>query len=271
MSESKISRKRNTDSKTSRRVRQEIDVDKKEQQLTSLIFGGNGLVDDSATSRRSLKGESKEIPCQVKGSSPFDDLAKETPPNEVALWQDPDDGTIQVSANSGHRLKKLRDSRQDTSWNSNELEARLRQRYEKTAVKASSTKWASVQPLGTESEKDTIHSQSESGKLFSAKGNRLPPNVIDIIRLKDANADDPCSAVLRCAQFYQNSDPDEPMLMTAGLDRCLRFYQINKEDEAKKVHGIHCKFMSLKSIFVYCHSHPSYSSKTSDLQSIISS
>jgi hypothetical protein len=244
------SRKRNTDSKTSRRVRQERDVDLKEQQLTSLIFGGDGQVDDSVTSLRSPEGGVREIPVELKTSSPSDDGTKEAPPNDVPLWDDPDDGTIQVSAHSGHRLKKLRDSRQDTSWNSSQLEIRLRQQYEKTAVKASSTKWASVNALDKESATDAIHSQSESGKVFSTKGNRLPPNVIDIVRLKDANADDPCSAVLRCAQFYQNSDPEEPVLMTAGLDRCLRFYQINKEDEAKKVHGIHCKFVSV--YFVFC-------------------
>lgn len=216
----------------------------KERQLTSLIFGGEGGVDGSVASNDdSLKDRTAVIrKAKAEVSSPGD-VAKD-PQNDGALWQDPDDSTIQVSANFEQRLRKLRSTRQDASWNNSELEQLLRQRYEKTAAKASaSTEWASLKALNSKSEKDAI--QAESGMIFSRKANSLPSNIIDIVRLKDVNSDDACGAVLRCAEFYKNSDPDEPVLMTAGLDRCMKFYQINKEDEAKKIHGIHCKFLSM--------------------------
>ena len=236
MNDCKHPRKRIAPSKTPRRVRLEVEADKKEQILTSLVFVGNGQVNNSPTSRRSLKGATDETTFQATLLPSVNDSAKDPGLCRGPVWKDLDDCAIQVSTDSEHRLTKLRHSRNDSNWKNNELELRLRQRCEKTTVATACTKWADGKDAPTDHD-------TEAGLLFSPTGNLLPPNVIDIVRLKDANAEDPCSAVLRCAKFYQASVPDEPLLMTAGLDHCMRFYQINTEDEIKKIHGIHCKFI----------------------------
>ncbi len=246
----KRSRKRNVSPKTSRRVRQETEVEKKEKQLSSLIFGD--------------KEERKNHASDQGGKfDSSDDRFEEEVSSDVVPWRDLDTSMLTISNDSADRLKKLRDSRDETKWQSNELEIRLRKRYEKTALRVSRTKWASVHRKSEvvdladeDSEKNESDFQQESGMVFATTSNQLPPNVIDMVRVKDVNATDPCGAVLRSVTFHPTSDPATPLLMCAGLDKCLRFYSIGHDEESRKVHGIHCKFISIENsehAFNYSH------------------
>lgn len=160
-------------------------------------------------------------------------------------WQDLDSSDIVISDKSTDRVKKLRDKRELTKWQADQFEKRLRKRYEETAQRTSHTKWASVT-----TDSNTVDSQSdddiprkedtmeESGIIFAKNGSRLPPNIIDMVRLKDVNAAEPSGAVVRSIAFHPTSDSEMPLLMTAGLDKCLRFYSVGKDEESRKVHGI---------------------------------
>lgn len=244
---SKGSRKRNAPPKSSRRVRQETELDQKEHQLSSLIFGGNA-------SEKKYDFDAKE-----KDHESSDHLGlEEEDSKNVAVWKDNDTLTVTVSKDSGDRLKKLRDTRKETKWESNELEAKLRQRYEKTALRASRTKWASVHQktrvlVAEDDTSENYDVHPESGMLYATKGTRLLPNRLDMVRLKDVNATDPCGAVLRSLVFHPKSDAETPLLMCAGLDKCLRFYSIGQDEESRKVHGIHCKFLPRRRFFALFH------------------
>jgi hypothetical protein len=183
-------------------------------------------------------------------------------------WQDLDTSDIVISDKSNDRIKKLRDKRKLTKWQTNQFEKRLRERYQETALRTSHTQWASV----TEDKKhvnadDDISAKQEtiqeSGIVFARKASRLPPNVIEIVRLKDVNAAEPSDAV------------EMPLLMTAGLDKCLRFYSVGKDEESRKIHGIQCKSsLSVDAIklnvnFMPHHTLYSFSSKASDLQGLV--
>lgn len=243
MGDTKRSRKRNGQAKNSKRMRQEQEVDRKAEELTSLIFGnGGGDTDININTADQIEDifEKRATPTSLLSKSATDELvgedassddddneAKDTSSiDRTAAWEDTDSATIHITEGSQDRLKKLRDTRQDTNWHQSELEQRLRQRYQKTAVRTSRTNWAAVDTntkKENEDDRDISMVESEAGPLFAKSRGRIPANIIDTVRLKDVNEQDPCGAVLRCVSFHQKSDPNEPLLLTAGLDKTVRY------------------------------------------------
>jgi hypothetical protein len=170
--------------------------------------------------------------------------------HSAPAWEDPDDATIKLVDGSS-RLKKLRNSRQETqALSSHELEQRLRQRYESSSHATARTDWAAEpkeqQKIVTDDNDEENYGTalelfSTSKSLLASSRNQLPPNILDIVRCPDANLTDPNKAVVRCIDFHPGSDPEQPLMLTAGLDKTLRFFQIG-EEKSEKIHGIHCKF-----------------------------
>ena len=165
-------------------------------------------------------------------------------------WEDPDDAKTALIDGSS-RLKKLRRSRQETeALSSHELEQRLRQRYEASSQSTARTDWATKtkeQKIATDDDEDNDDGAlalfSASKSLLASSRNQLAPNILDLVRCPDANLTDPNKAVVRCIDFHPGSDPDKPLMLTAGLDKTLRFFQVG-EEKSEKIHGIHCKFFS---------------------------
>jgi WD40 repeat protein len=185
-------------------------------------------------------------------SSSDDDDDKDGEEEEDApAWEDPDDATTKL-VDASSRLKKLRTTRQEaTALSSQELEERLRKRYEESTQATARTDWATtittkskhtrLADSDEEEEDGVVDLFSMSTELLSTSRNRLPPNRLDIIRCPDANLVDPNKAVVRAVSFHPGSDPDRPLLLTAGLDKTLRFFQVG-EEKSEKIHGIHCKY-----------------------------
>jgi hypothetical protein len=261
--------RRTKDPKLSRKQKEDRDVDRKEKDLTELIFGrlgcplGGVVGGDKSEGDRNPIEENNKFLISSKGKRSLAVGADETGKSNdsTVAWRDEDDASVVVSAESGHRLKKLRDSREVANWNTNELEKRLRERYEKTANKTSRTNWAAIDHVDANRElhppDDDDNVVSKSSALFSRTTDSLRPNVIEMVRLKDVNAMDPGGAVLRTVRFHPESDPDAPLLMTAGLDKSVRFYSIGQDEETRKVHGIHCKSSYGRSGFIF-HGSPSH-------------
>lgn len=165
-------------------------------------------------------------------------------------WEDPDDAkTALIDGNS--RLKKLRRTRDEKeALSSHEVEQRLRQRYQASSQSTARTDWATKRKKEKRSidknEEDEDDDEgalslfSTSKSLLASSRNQLPPNILNIVRCPDANLADPNKAVVRCIDFHPASDPEQPLMLTAGLDKTLRFFQIG-EEKSDKIHGIHCK------------------------------
>lgn len=176
---------------------------------------------------------------------------------DAPAWEDPDDGAATKLVDASYRLRKLRRSREEKqALSSHELEQRLRERYEDTAQGAARTDWAKTSQilddkrrLGSDDDTDDEEDSDDealtlfdtSKSLLASSRNRLPPNILNIIRCPDANQADPNNAVVRAVNFHPGSDPEQPLMLTAGLDKNLRFFQIG-EEKSTKIHGIHCKF-----------------------------
>ena len=78
----------------------------------------------------------------------------------------------------------------------------------------------------------------------------LPPTLLDVVRVRDGNLPDPNGSVVSACQFHPASDELRPLLMTAGMDKMLRFFRVNDDDDGgggsgdngegttTKIHGI---------------------------------
>jgi U3 small nucleolar RNA-associated protein 18 len=83
-------------------------------------------------------------------------------------------------------------------------------------------------------ENDELFASSKA--LLGDSSSRLQPGYLNIIRCKDANQHDPSKSVVKSVSFHSSGE----LLLTAGLDKTLRFFQVDGLVNAK-VHGIHFK------------------------------
>jgi U3 small nucleolar RNA-associated protein 18 len=231
-----------------------------ERRLTALLFGGGveeetqqqsepeeseseGHEDTHEISERffeldrtgdgELQVEEEETRHDGYSDDDVDNAAVEKP-----AWVDEDDADVSMSLMSVDRLKKLRKSRSETApLDGVELERRLRIRFQETTT--ARTDWANVDEAAEKKEEDSLLESSATPLLASSSG-RLPPHVLNVVRCPDANQQDPNKAVVQAVHFHPGSDPDRPLMLTAGLDKTLRFFQVDAE-ESQKIHGIHCK------------------------------
>lgn len=186
------------------------------------------------------------------------------PDSEARAWVDHDDedgsgAPVRVDLLATSRLRKLRTSRDEAGAQAlpvAEFEERLRRRYQETQSLQARTDWANISKAQTKKRKETAHGDSEddptetdnllstSAPLLQSSSSRcsgrpLPPNILNIVRCRDANEADPSRSVVQSVQFHPTSPRDRPLLLTAGLDKALRFFQVGA-DSSEKVHGIQC-------------------------------
>jgi hypothetical protein len=258
--------------KSRKRARREAKEDMEEDELTKMIFGGDeslgaaaawednddedpveeeqpqhqndeefgfqidrGGAGEEGNRRDTEKGRSGD---EEEESSEHNDDAEDAP-----AWVDDEDEAEVSLVEAGTRLRKLRHARNETqALTADELEQRLRKRYEESTQRTARTDWATTKPKSghDEEEDDAAKLFSTAGSLLASSRNRLPPNILKIVRCPDANQSDYSQAVVRAVHFHPGSDPDKPLLLTAGLDKSLRFFQVGA-DKSEKIHGIHCK------------------------------
>ena len=191
-----------------------------------------------------------------------EDEGKAATLTNAAAWVDDDDEQVTVSlAHRADRLKKLRTHLKEDEVDGGDYERRLRDRFQATTSATARTDWADVDEVdmdaamdattdgkqAADSDDDTSDYEdtatkmlSSTAPLLSSTSTRLPPNVIDILRRPDANVSNYSDCTIQAVEFHPGSDEDEPLMLTAGLDKTLRFFKIENDGErSSKIHGIH--------------------------------
>ena len=179
-----------------------------------------------------------------------------------AAWVDEDDENLNVSLTTkADRVKKLRNNLQENVIDGADYERRLRERFQATTSATARTDWAEVdvtelqkrqhkeeeddeaksdQNEDDEEEDAATKMLSSTAPLLMSSSTRLPANIIDILRKPDANASNYSNCTIQAVEFHPGSDEDEPLLLTAGLDKTLRFFKVEEDGEkSSKIHGIH--------------------------------
>lgn len=248
-----------------KRKRQLKSEDEEEKRLTSMVFGekkwreedeearieaieepnSDALFQIDRTGDDDEENDENEGDNGANQDNTADDPEESSEGGDKPVWEDEDDD-IEVNLSSTSRLAKLRRNRKEGFLpNHSNLEARLRKRYEQTAQLGARTDWADLSTM-TKDPTDTV----ESAESLLRDRSLLPRNTLNAMRCPDANQADPNHAAIQALHFHPGSDPDSPLLLTAGFDKTLRFFQVG-EKSSKKIHGIHCKWRT-DTIFSRC-------------------
>lgn len=163
---------------------------------------------------------------------------------KAPAWTDPDDTSLQVSLTSDNRLRKLREGPEEDSVGGREYERRLRKQYEKinptpgwasNARKKATSKSKRRRPSASGSEEEAEDGfdhllSSTNGLLGSNSTQRLRSlpllqGTLSIERLRDANQGAPSEGEIKTVRFHPS--PNVPVLMTAGVDRRVRLFNVS--------------------------------------------
>ncbi len=186
------------------------------------------------------------------GGGTLDEPSPENNTEEKAdAWvdDDEDDLRVDVTVKTNKRLRKLRRTQEEKVLTGRDLQNRLRDRFVNSHVLQD---WArSRKEEGRYQDIDGVDKDNTVENLLSnaeplvpqgrfKKTALLQPRRLDIVRLKDANHRDPCQSVVHAVSFH----PSGELLLTGGLDKALRIFRIDGEDNPK-AHGIHFSDMPI--------------------------
>jgi U3 small nucleolar RNA-associated protein 18 len=154
-------------------------------------------------------------------------------------WIDPDDAELEVDLMRQNRTKKLRRFDKETTVSGQEYEQRLRDQFTKMN---GSVGWAERRP-GDKDEDASSGSDDDAGvsglpatsamPIADSGDHALKPHGIDIKCLPQVVIPPPSTeeraAVVQSLQFH----PDSELMLTAGLDKTVRFWGVDGTDNAR--------------------------------------
>lgn len=150
------------------------------------------------------------------------------------VWVDEEEEKTSVNIASVNRLRKLRKEEDESVISGSEYVSRLRAHHIKLNP---GTEWAHLgsQPKvyyssDYESDVEELDDILRTNEDLVVKSDRkLLPGLLEYSRLVDANAEDPSNGPINSVQFHKNAQ----LLLSAGLDRRLRFFQIDGKRNTK--------------------------------------
>ncbi|ETV72428.1 hypothetical protein, variant 1 [Aphanomyces astaci] len=156
-----------------------------------------------------------------------------------AAWIDEDDEDVTVDLENTSRLRKLRKTGEETHVQGDVFQQRLKKQFESGRSAAS---WADIDAIDAkkragrradlsdgESDDEEFDLFATSGALMERSHDVLLPGTLEVGRVKDANQHGQSNAVVQSVQFHPNGQ----LLLTAGLDKALRLFQIDGSTNSK--------------------------------------
>ncbi|XP_049849259.1 uncharacterized protein LOC126318307 [Schistocerca gregaria] len=221
--------------------------DEKEDDIENLLFGEKTVLEfgeECAVSRekeervRGADGITGDVESAETGVPGFVIGAKSRKDNEVdpsktaapnkkakasvealaPAWTDQDDEQVDVMLSN--RTRKFRRSLGQTQLSQAEYELALKEQFKKINDTANQS-WATVYEEEADPNEASFLNTTE--KVVSKRDPRvMPDKFIYITQLQDANKAGVSRSVVRCCQFH----PRENLLLTAGMDKTLRLFDV---------------------------------------------
>ncbi|KAK4801415.1 hypothetical protein SAY86_021902 [Trapa natans] len=156
------------------------------------------------------------------------------------VWVDKEEEKANINIAKVNRLRKLRKEEEENTISGSEYVSRLRAQHVKLNP---GTEWAQRDSVNredgyysdesSESEQDQLmvvdNILRTDADLVVKTSAKLLPGILEYSKLMDANAEDPSSGPVNSVQFHRNAQ----LLLTAGLDRRLQFFQIDGKRNTK--------------------------------------
>ncbi|CAI9295525.1 unnamed protein product [Lactuca saligna] len=153
-----------------------------------------------------------------------EDLAPRTP-----VWVDEEEAKTNINISKVNRLRKIRKEEDEKIISGSEYVSRLRAHHMKLNP---STDWARPDSHvynSDDSDGDFDGILQTTEDLVVPGSSKLLPGLLEYSRLVDANGQDPSSGPINSVQFHRNGQ----LLLTGGLDKKLRFFQIDGKRNTK--------------------------------------
>ncbi|KVH99577.1 U3 small nucleolar RNA-associated protein 18 homolog [Cynara cardunculus var. scolymus] len=148
------------------------------------------------------------------------------------VWVDEEEEKTNINIAKVNRLRKIRQEEDETLISGSEYVSRLRAQHVKMNP---STEWAR-QDRNYNSDEDSDQENGDVDSILQTTQDlvvkssaKLLPGLLEYSRLVDANAQDPSSGPINSVQFHRNGQ----LLLTGGLDKKLRFFQIDGKRNTK--------------------------------------
>lgn len=217
-------------------------LEERESEIENILFGGDShsfieklgeedIVNENYKSDHVLGISSEEI-LPLKKAKKNDEEKPKTIAAQPA-WEDEDDefDVPDVNISRKERLRKLRQSLDEQLISQNEYEKRLRDLHAK--LNRQNLEWTKVEETET-SYLDPLRSTENVSKKKDKT--LLDPHHISLSQMRDANHAEVSKAVIQCCEFHRNGE----MILTAGLDKTLRLFEIDGKKNPK-LQSIHFK------------------------------
>lgn len=197
------------------------------------------FTDKSANSVLSVYEEDAEF---REGSDDEEEAGQRKP-----VWVDDEEEKASINIAKVNRLRKLRKEEDESVISGSAYVSRLRAHHVKLNP---GTEWAQLDSRPRNYSSDDEDSNIENGAVLARSYNdvegvdgilrtnedlvvkssvKLLPGLLEYSRLVDANADDLSNSPINSVQFHRNAQ----LLLTAGLDKKLRFFQIDGKRNTK--------------------------------------
>ncbi|XVE95513.1 hypothetical protein REPUB_Repub02eG0103900 [Reevesia pubescens] len=223
------------------------------KKLENFLFGsiyspvefgkqGQDVAEDGASALLFLDRSANNA--QLSEESDYEEKIKE----RKAVWVDEEEEKTTINIAKVNRLRKLMKEEDESLISGSEYISRLRAQHAKLNP---GTEWAELYSgLRNDSIYDDESSDEEKG-LVAARSYgkvevdddilrtnedlvvkstvKLLPGLLEYSRLVDANAEEPSNGPISSVQFHRNAQ----LLLVAGLDRRIRFFQIDGKRNTK--------------------------------------
>lgn len=163
-----------------------------------------------------------------------------------SVWVDDEEEKLSINVAKVNRLRKLRKEEEESVISGAAYVSRLRAQHEKLNR---GTDWARldsrekdydsgedsdeesgvVEAKGYKDDEDVNDILRSDQDLVVKSGGKLLPGLLEYTKLVDANAEECSAGPITSVQFHRNAQ----LLLTAGLDRRLRFFQIDGKRNTK--------------------------------------
>ncbi|XP_078435720.1 transducin/WD40 repeat-like superfamily protein [Wolffia australiana] len=146
-----------------------------------------------------------------------------------SVWVDDEEEKLRVDVTKVNRLRKLRQKADETVISGSDFVSRLRAQHIKLNP---ATDWARIGSTADDynssddEESDQIKGTGilqSTDDLIVKDSSRLLPGILEYSRLMDANQEESSNGPINSVHFHRNAQ----LLLTAGLDRRLRFFQVD--------------------------------------------
>lgn len=200
------------------------------KELEAVVFG-RSLIPEAVNDKKG-QGQQESFPNETKSRKRKRKAQERAHAIRKCAWADPDDATFDVDLAARKKLWKFRESDKEVKITGEVYEQRLRKQFTKLHGNVRWAEQPSKDSDSSDDSEDMPQVPTSAKAVADGAGGRLKPKQLEITRVKDVQIAPGAKlgpAVIQALQFHPNSE----LLLTAGFDKKLRFFNVDGDENPK--------------------------------------